>query len=128
MNTVGIIIAVIVIMGGIYMFNKNRTGASDALSFRTVQSDIAGGGQLIDVRSRDEYDAGHINGAVNLDVQAIQAGSLPSVAKTQKIYVYCRSGARSGQATSILKSAGYQNIVNLGAMAKVQSIGGSITN
>lgn len=128
MKTAAIIIVAIVILGGIYMFSQQKNGTSDVLKFETVQADIAGGGQLIDVRSRAEYDAGHINGAVNLDVQAIQAGSMPSGAKSQKLYLYCRSGSRSGQATAMLKNAGFQNIVDLGAMTKVQSIGGTVAN
>lgn len=110
------------------IFNQQNNATGDALKFDTVQADIADGGQLIDVRSRAEYDSGHIKGAVNLDVQAIQAGSMPSVDKSQKVYVYCRSGSRSSQAAAILKNAGYQNIVDLGGMSKVQSIGGPIAN
>lgn len=128
MKTAVIIIVAIVILGGIYMFSQQNNVTSDALKFETVQADIADGGQLIDVRSRAEYDAGHIKGAVNLDVVAIQAGSMPSVEKSQKLYLYCRSGSRSGQASAILKNAGYLNIVDLGAMTKVQSIGGPIAN
>jgi len=125
-KTTVIIIVAIVILGGIYMFNQQPNGGSDTLAFDTVKAAVASGGRLIDVRSRAEYDSGHIDGAINLDVQAIQAGSLPQVAKTQKVYVYCRSGSRSGQAASILKSAGFQNVIDLGAMTKVQSIGGTI--
>ena len=129
MKTAGIIIAAIVILGVIYMFSQQNSGGNDnSLTFDTVQADVASGAQLIDVRSPGEYRAGHINGAINLDVVAIQEGARPSVEKSQKLYLYCRSGSRSGQATSILKNAGYQNIVDLGAMTKVQSIGGTITN
>lgn len=128
MKTTVIIIVAIVILGGIYMFSQQNNATSNALKFDSVKADIASGGQLIDVRSRAEYDSGHIDGAVNLDVQAIQAGSMPAVAKSQKVYVYCRSGSRSGQAATMLKNAGFQNIVDLGGMSKVQSIGGTVAN
>ena len=56
----------------------------------------------------------------------MQAGKLPDVAKDTKIYVYCHSGNRSGQATTILKNAGYTNVIDLHGLADVQTIGGKI--
>ena len=128
MKIIGIAISVIIILGVIYMYNQQSDGSSKAIDFQTVQADIASGGRLIDVRSPEEYATGHINGAINLDVVAIEAGGRPQVAKHQKLYLYCRSGARSGRATSMLTSAGFTNIVDLGAMTNVQAMGAGTTN
>ena len=116
--------------GGLILISpkSNSTNSAPSLTMHTVQRDVAAGGQLIDVRTIAEYAAGHIDGAINLPVQNIQAGTMPSIAKTKPVYVYCHSGNRSTQATIALKTAGYQNITDLGAIAHVQSIGGIIKN
>ena len=129
-----VLIAIVAILGlgGLFVMtqNSNKTDASAtsklALSMRAVKDDVSKGGQLIDVRTTKEYTSGHIDGAINLSLQDIQAGTMPTVTKDKPIYVYCHSGNRSSQATSILKAAGYQNIVDLGAITHVQSIGGEI--
>jgi rhodanese-related sulfurtransferase len=97
-----------------------------ALSMQTVKSDVSKGGRLIDVRTNSEYVGGHIDGAVNLSLQDIQGGIMPKVSKDKPVYIYCRSGSRSGQAAVALKAAGYRNVIDLGAMEYVQSIGGVI--
>ncbi len=129
-----LLIAVIAIigLGGLFIVfqNGNKSDASatssSELSIQTVKDDVGNGGQLIDVRTPAEYSSGHIDGAVNLSLQDIQSGAMPAVQKDKPIYVYCRSGNRSSEATAILKAAGYQKIVDLGAITNVQSIGGVI--
>lgn len=71
----------------------------------------------IDVRSADEYRAGHVAQAVNIPHTEISSRTdeLP-VAKDGLIYVYCRSGRRSGLAQESLEQAGYTNVVNLGGL------------
>ncbi len=124
-----IIAAVIVLgLGGLILMSPKSDSSNSApsLSIQSVQKDVAAGGQLIDVRTAAEYAAGHIDGAINLPVEAIQAGAMPAVAKTKPVYVYCHSGNRSAQATLVLKAAGYRYITDLGAISHVQSIGGII--
>ena len=96
--------------------------------FAVIQSKIKDGAQLLDVRTVEEFDSGHFAGAINLDVEDIIAGKLPDAAKDAQLYVYCRSGNRSAQAVSLLKQAGFTNITNLGGLADVESIGGTLTN
>ena len=100
--------------------------ASTSLTMQTVKDEVVKGGLLIDVRTATEYAESHIDGAINLSLQDMQAGTLPTVTKDKSVYVYCHSGNRSGQATTILKEAGFQNATDLGAMTHVQSIGGVI--
>ncbi len=96
--------------------------------FAVIQSKIKDGAQLLDVRTAEEFDSGHFAGAINLDVEDIIAGKLPDAAKDAQLYVYCRSGNRSAQAVSLLKQAGFTNITDLGGLADVESIGGTLTN
>lgn len=76
------------------------------------------GALLLDVRTPEEFAAGHIDGATNIPVQQLEARlwSLPA-SKDQNVVVYCRSGARSSKAAGILKNAGYTRVVDLGAMS-----------
>lgn len=127
----GIIIGsiVLVVIVGILLFapSKSATKTDQSITFATVSKDMAAGAQLIDVRTAEEYIAGHIKGATNLSLQDIQTGSLPSVSKDTTIYVYCHSGNRSSQATTILKKSGFTNVIDLGAITHVQTIGGQLT-
>ena len=102
-------IAILVLaIGVVYIRAKTEPAQpSNKVSFSTVQNDVAAGAKLYDVRTSQEYTSGHFADAANWSLQDMQAGKLPDVAKDTKIYVYCRSGNRSGQATTILKNAGY---------------------
>lgn len=65
---------------------------------------------LLDVRRADEFEAGHIPGAVNLPNEEIATEEIPSLPdKEQTIYIYCRSGNRSKQAAEKLLALGYTN-------------------
>ncbi|UYZ61256.1 rhodanese-like domain-containing protein [Hymenobacter latericus] len=69
---------------------------------------------LLDVRRPDEFAAGHLPGAVNLDVTGPDfARRVAVLDKTKPTYVYCRSGARSATAASQLTQAGFGQVSNL---------------
>lgn len=71
---------------------------------------------LLDVRTVDEYRQGHIDGSLNIPLQDIHSvrNNIPDLDKP--IYVHCLSGARSAQATSVLKSMGYTNVTDIGGI------------
>lgn len=72
---------------------------------------------LLDVRRADEFEAGHIPGAVNLPNEEIGTEEIPSLPdKAQTIYIYCRSGNRSRQAADKLLALGYTNIIEFGGI------------
>lgn len=76
--------------------------------------------QLIDVRTPDEYKAGHIAEAKLIPLQELP-NRLSEIDKTKKVYVICHSGNRSSQASQILKENGFTNIYNIqGGMMKWQ--------
>lgn len=70
--------------------------------------------QLLDVRTPEEYVAGHIAGAININVQSddFSEMALNELSKDSTVYVYCRSGRRSLTAAEILAKLGYK-VVNL---------------
>ena len=76
---------------------------------------------LIDVRSVEEFNAGHIAGAVNIPHTVI-AEKISSVTndKSTPLYLYCRSGRRVGIAMESLKNSGYKTMYNLGGMEEAE--------
>lgn len=70
--------------------------------------------QLLDVRTPQEYAEGHIDGALNIDVQSddFQKMAEKDLSRDSTILVYCRSGRRSMDAAKILTKLGYK-VVNL---------------
>jgi phage shock protein E len=77
---------------------------------------VADGAVLIDVRSEAEFREGHLEGAIRITHSEILEGvSALNVNKDTPIVLYCRSGNRSGQATSALQSAGFNAVTNGGA-------------
>ena len=69
---------------------------------------------IIDVREPIEYNAGHVDGALNIPPLELLAGSdqLKDVPKDAEIIVYCWSGSRSNSAIQVLQSMGFTNLVN----------------
>lgn len=96
------------------------------LDFAAVESAMRHGATLLDVRSAQEFKAGHFAGAVNLDVVDIERGRLPEAGKGEAIYLYCRSGNRSAVAKEMLENAGYTNIIDLGGLGGVEAMGGKM--
>ena len=73
---------------------------------------------ILDVREQDEYDSGHIPGAVRLPVGTIDEETAAEVIpeKDSTVLVYCRSGNRSKTASSALAGLGYTNIYEFGGI------------
>ena len=72
---------------------------------------------IVDVRRQDEYDAGHIPGAILIPNESIvdeRPSELPDL--EQVILIYCRSGNRSKQAAQKLADLGYRNIYEFGGI------------
>ncbi len=73
---------------------------------------------VIDVRSEEEFAAGHIKGA-HLVPQEQALVRIPALVpeRNAQILLYCRSGRRAGMVKSALEALGYQNVQNLGSMS-----------
>lgn len=75
------------------------------------------GAVLLDVRTPEEFAAGHVEGAVNIPVQELEHRLEKLPKKDQPIVIYCRSGRRSASAQQLLERAGYTKTYDLGAMS-----------
>jgi len=77
---------------------------------------------VIDVRTPAEYSEGHLDGAVNIDVQDANFGTILSQLPTDGEYVvYCRSGNRSAQAVEMMKASGFTNVTDAGGVNDASS-------
>jgi len=81
----------------------------------------AGEPHWIDVRTAEEYATGHVDDAVNIPYEEITAriGEV-TTDKDATLYLYCRSGRRSGIAAEALQQAGFVNVVNVGGLEDAQ--------
>ena len=76
---------------------------------------------LLDVRQADEFNAGHIKGAVLVPHDTIleKIGAVV-LDKNTPVYVYCRSGRRSAIVVEAMKKLGYTNLIDLGGMEEAK--------
>lgn len=108
--TIGIVILLVIMVG---QARKRRL-----LKNKTVTTDEAlevwrNAGLFIDVRTPEEYAQGHVPGAVLIPLTELPArmGEIP---KDCKVYIICRSGNRSSNATLSLIDQQYDNVYNVG--------------
>lgn len=81
---------------------------------------VDNGAVLIDVRSYEEYDSGHIEGSINIPLDQLEF-EMRSFNQNQNMVFYCRSGNRSSRATEALKSFGYTNVYDAGAYEVIKN-------
>lgn len=129
-------VVLVALLGGFWLFGGESCEANAAAcesnsiqevsvaeqAIQDIQSDQSVA--LIDVRTQQEWDEGHAKGAQLFELARLQAGELPEVPKDQPVYVYCRSGNRSAEATTILQDAGFTDVRDIGAFTAWQTAGG----
>ena len=71
---------------------------------------------ILDVRTKEEYEEKHIEDAINIPLDEIEK-TTKLKDKEQLIFVYCKSGNRSKQASEILANLGYTNIYDIGGIS-----------
>jgi phage shock protein E len=86
---------------------------------------IAAGAVVLDVRTPEEYEDGHLPAAVNVPVDTIgtqlaQVDQLVGGDKARAIVVYCKAGSRAAKAKTALEDAGYTHVVNGGGLADLR--------
>ena len=75
------------------------------------------GAVLLDVRTPQEYRAGHIPGSKNIPLQSLGGAERIPAERDTPLFVYCQSGARSRQAVGLLTRMGFENAKNIGGLA-----------
>ncbi len=70
---------------------------------------------ILDVRTLDEWNEGHIENAIHIDIYKGQGFiyEVDALDKTKNYYIYCKAGGRSAQACSVMKQLGFKTTYNL---------------
>ena len=95
---------------------KNLFGMGPTIDFSEL---IKQGAIVLDVRSKGEYQGGHIKGSINIPVDVLSS-NLGKLKKDKTIITCCASGMRSASAKSILQSNGFANVHNGGGWMSLQ--------
>jgi rhodanese-related sulfurtransferase len=99
-------------------------GAS-ACSADTEPVALDPGTVVIDVRTPAEFASGHLEGAVNIDVQSADFDArISELDPAGDYFVYCRSGNRSGQAIDRMVGLGFNDLTNGGSVENASSLTG----
>lgn len=98
------------IFNNLFVQNKDNEALTEA---------VKNGSFIVDVRTPAEFASGSIKGAINIPLDKIQRQLIKFKGK-KNIVVFCRSGARSSQAKSILNQNGFRNVINGGTWKNVQ--------
>ena len=125
-----LLLVVIALITGLFLYFRVQASLLKQIdeatnTYKSISSDEAkaifaqnsGDYLIVDVRRSDEYASGHIPGAINFaneDILDEPPVLLPD--KNQTIYIYCRSGSRSKQASDKLARMGYTNIIEFGGI------------
>lgn len=126
--TIAAILIIGIIMFNIFNKSNTKTGSTMSIDISTEEfkeKRAETEGIVIDVRTKDEYDEGHLAETdhqfdlMNGEFQS----QLESLSKEETYYLYCRSGNRSGQAARIMKNAGFENVYNVGGFEDLARAG-----
>lgn len=101
------------------MFNliKSLLGLGPKVDYQEL---VKNGAQIIDVRTKGEFQSGHIKGSKNIPLQSLQ-NNMKKIRKDKPVITCCASGMRSGSAKSMLKANGYSEVYNGGGWMSLRN-------
>ncbi len=101
------------------MSSLTACSSSDPIDMTTIA-------EVIDVRTPDEFASGHLDGALNIDIQgSMFATEIGALDKSANYVIYCRSGNRAGQAVTYMQDNGFTGtLTNAGSVAEASSATG----
>ena len=106
----GFLIVLVLALAYMYLKRAGQISSKDAAEY------LRNGAMLIDVRSANEFESGHILQAYNMPLDRIEV-IIPGVVKDKNkvLLLHCSTGVRSGIAKKKLEGLGYKNVFNLGS-------------
>jgi rhodanese-related sulfurtransferase len=107
--------------------DPNRLAPADFVARREASYAV------LDVRTPREYAEEHLEGAINVDLhapdfarQVERLAGKGRLKADQPVYLYCRSGARSGHATRLLRGQGFPEACNIGGLRALKAAGAKV--
>ena len=118
MKKIIIVVMIMILVSGCNSNNNevdNTTNSINSITTKEVNTIVKEEKDyiIIDVRTKEEYESGHIKGAINIPVDDINSIDID---KNKRIIVYCKSGKRSNNAANILLNKGYKYIYDMGGI------------
>lgn len=96
---------------------KKLLGLGPSVNYKEL---LQSGAVIIDVRTKAEYQGGHIKNSINVPLNNLQS-HISKLKKDKPVITCCASGMRSASAKSILKSAGFDQVYNGGSWISLQN-------
>jgi phage shock protein E len=114
---IAFIIVLVLAVAYIYMKRSGQISSKEATEY------LRNGAMVIDVRSQNEFDSGHILQAYNMPLDRVEV-LVPTAVKDKNkvLLLHCASGVRSGMAKKKLEAIGYKNVFNLGSYDRASKI------
>lgn len=107
------IIYVLMVVLIIWLIAPVMAGGGDPAVAENAWPMIQGGALLVDVRSEEEFNEGHLDGAINIEWDKTdELIAAIGEDKQREVVFYCRSGNRAGKAIAALEDKGYNHIFN----------------
>ena len=110
------VIALVVAAGAYWVFQQSQAPSSATMpaeiSVADARAERENGAFILDVRTQEEWDAGHIPEATLIPLDQLPA-RINEVPQDQRVVVVCRSGNRSAQGRDILKQAGWTLVTSM---------------
>ena len=132
---IGLVVGLVVLAVGVFFMLNSTTDTNMAatiqpqkISPQDYQTTNIGNNTnhvLLDVRTPEEFASGYIAGAINIPVEELDQRLSGLPAETE-IVVYCRSGNRSAQASTILSNNGFNDVSDMGGIIDWQQAGYSV--
>jgi phage shock protein E len=109
------LIVALIALGGLAVGTAAFADGADVVTGSQAQELVADGAVLVDVRTPQEFNAGHIEGAINIPLHELRQRIDELGSPDEPIVLYCRSGNRSHQAEVYLEGQGFENVYDLGS-------------
>ena len=104
----------VVAASALFLTGCGSSGATNLGAAEFQKKSVESGVVILDVRTSGEFMMGHIENAINIDVEGMTfEGDITNLDKSATYAVYCQSGRRSNIAVGKLKDAGFTNLFNL---------------
>lgn len=96
---------------------KNMFGFGPQVDYKQL---VQNGAQIIDVRSKSEFQGGHLRNSINIPLDTLDK-NLSKIKKDKPVITCCASGMRSASAKNILSSNGFSDVHNGGGWMSLQN-------
>jgi rhodanese-related sulfurtransferase len=104
--------------------NKGKLSDTHKSPATILQEVKAGNAYLVDVRTPEEYNDGHLAYSKNIDFRAADfKARVSKLDRSKPVYLYCRSGNRSGKAADTLQTLNFKAAHNIGGFIDLKSAG-----